>query len=504
MQQLSEADAAFLQFEKESAPMHSGGFYLFDNSAHRKPFTYEDFCRYLNTRLHMARIFRQRLIEVPGNIDLPYWVDDPDFDLRNHVSRITLPPTATWRILKNLSAVIYSHPLNRTRPLWEIKFIDGLEHIEGLTNRHFALVIKVHHSTLDASTGKQILTALLSPFPGIRPLKRVPSWHPDPLPSASSLVGRSYNHLSKWPSRLFKHGRKKAVRSSQALMERFTSALGEQRPSAPDSVLNIPVSASRSFEEVSLSLDKVKGIKDGIKGVTFNDVVLAICSGALRSYLLARDALPRQSLVGMTPISMKADNLASESSGNMSAMLVSLATDLDDPMERLERIHKNATQTHAFKQGINARALMDHLPSSTVALASRFYAEVRHLEDQSPPFNLAITNVPGPEIPLYLSGAKLIRQTGLGPVMDGLALALVIISYNGRLSIGITACPRAVPDLDTLPQHFRSSLNQLYQISLQTERQINLGHADANQNTAVGKVIHRLRQVAIPRANTES
>lgn len=462
MMQLSETDAALLQFEKETAPMHTGGFYLFDNSAHNKIFSFENFTEYLSTRLHLARIFRQRLIEVPGNIDRPYWVDDPNFELDHHLSRITLPNDATLKQLKRLSAVVYSHPLNRYRPLWEIKFIDGLEHLEGFTQYHFALIIKVHHATLDAMTGKQIISALLSPFPGVRGPKRVPKWHPDTLPTQLALISKASKHFKKLPQQwISSHGASIVDRAKQTLGANEIKASDR----APDSIFNQSISNDRIFEEVGLSLTRIKMIRSNIPEVTFNDVVLAICANAIRRYLISQDALPEQPLIGMAPVTLKSDNLRHSKAGLLSAMIVPLATDIANPLEQLLTIHLHTSVSDAYRQGQSARTLMDFIPSSTLALASRFYSEYKRLNSEHPLFNIAITNVPGPEIPLYLSGAKLIRQTGMGTIMDGIAMSLTIISYNNRLSFGITACPTVLPDISGFTNHLRAALNDLFQLA---------------------------------------
>ncbi|MEM7051253.1 MAG: wax ester/triacylglycerol synthase family O-acyltransferase [Acidobacteriota bacterium] len=459
-------DAAFLYLENERSPMHIGSLILMEGHTAEGPFDFATFRRRLERRVLRVPILRQRLVQDPTGLGSPSWVDDEAFDLDHHLHHTSLAEPGGWAQLRSLMAHEIAQPLDRSRPLWEILFIDGLGDLPETPPGAVALISKMHHAAVDGVSGAEILGALfdLSPEPGPEPER--PPWRPTNAPSDLELLLATGKRAIGKPLGLAKAvGRTvKGLAGSGALL-----ALRRIKPppvpfSAPRTPLNQPVGKLRSWDGVTLPLDRIKALKGRIEGATVNDVVLTICSGALRRYLGEHDALPEDPLVAMAPISVRGDDEKSSLGNRVSAMLVPLATHLPAPLERLQAIHRDAVGSKSYHRAIGADTLTDYsnfVPFSVAALAARLYTGMGAARLHRPAFNVVITNVPGPQVPLYLGGSRMLSHLGTAPLFDGIGLLLAIFSYDGGLGIGVTACRRLMPDVEFFTNALSESLDEL-------------------------------------------
>ncbi|MEM7704952.1 MAG: wax ester/triacylglycerol synthase family O-acyltransferase [Pseudomonadota bacterium] len=467
MRALSGLDTAFVYLENARSPMHIGGVYLLDAADAPKDFGYEAFCEHIHRCLPLAPMLRERLLEVPLHLTHPQWIRDPDFELSLHLPRWALPAPGGRKELREMAAQSFSRPLNRSRPLWELAFVEGVNGIKGVSPGSWAMISKVHHAAIDGASGAELMGVLMDLTSKPRPAPIDDDWEPEEIPSAARLAISAAARLGLKTRSL--PALAKEVGSGAARLyglSRVTKLRPPTLPlSAPPSRFNAPVCAQRTFSAVDLGLNRIKAIKNAVPGTTVNDVVLAVCAGGLRSYLQAHDDLPDRPLVAMAPISVRSEQQRGKMGNQVSAMLVGLETHRDDPLERLNQIHQNTTSSKAYSGALPANHLIELIPTSTAALAARLYSRTALGDGRRPFFNLVITNVPGPQQPLYLGGARVLSTYGTAPLIDGLGLILVIFSYAGQLSIGITSCVSLVPDPERLGELFRQSLSELEEVA---------------------------------------
>ena len=457
MQQVSGFDAAFLISETPNAPMHIGSVAIFDPST--APDGVVRFKRIIQTiqeRAHLAPYIRQRLVEVPFNADFPYWVRDESFDPEFHVRHIALPHPGDWRQLCIQVARLQSRPLDRSRPLWELYVIEGLDNVEGIPPGCFAFVSKTHHAAIDGATNHDVGTAMCDLTPEIRKVEGADEWHADKTPSLLELGAMTLQNNAMRPWRYLEFLQKSIPTWGKAL-EAAASGTLKPPPSVPRTRFNRVVSPNRVFEGVTFSLEKIKQIKNRCGG-TVNDVVLAICAGALREYLKENDELPEQSLVSMCPINVRGDSVGeAESANQVISMAVPLHTDIADPQQRLLAICESTRDAKAYTNAIGAKSMMEvanFIPMDLAVLGSRVAAEQGLANFATPKFNTVITNVPGSPVPIYSNGARHVRGWGLGPCVDGNGLFHSVGSYCGEVTIGITCCRVMMPD----PSHYAELL----------------------------------------------
>ena len=466
MKQLNTMDAGFLYVESHRSPMHIAGVYIFEGTNHETGFSYENFRDYLASRLHIYPVFQQRLVEVPLDLGLPYWYDDPNFDIEHHISYVALPAPAEKNELFKLAAQIFNRPLDRQRPLWEITVVTGLQ-IAGLPEGSFALIPKVHHAALDGKAGVAIMQALFdtTPIPRLFPREEKKE-KPKRIPTNIELLARHTGDAIKTPFKLLMLAEKgiESVMKSNSKKKKIKDIEGYNPPpapfTAPKTFFNVPVTPHRIVSATEFPLEKVKKIKDKMK-VTVNDVILSVCGGALRHYLSEKNALPDKSLITMAPVSVRTKSEKGKLGNKISAMLVALSTDEADPVQRLKNIHANAGGSKAFQKAVKAEKLMDYIPSQVAASAARIYTRMKIAKLHNPIYNLVITNVPGPAKPLYMNGHQLLNNFAIAPLIDGMGLMITVFSYSGVISIGATSCREIMPDLDTLTDYIHLALEEL-------------------------------------------
>ena len=457
MEQLSGLDAVFVSLETPHTHMHVTGAFVLDPGGRRVSF--DDVRDMVATRLPLAAFFRRRLVEVPFRLSPPFWVEDPDFDLDYHVRRTALPAPGGRAELEDFVAQVVGLPLDRTRPLWEMYVVEGLE------LGRLGLVTKMHHAAIDGVSGAEISATWLDleADPPPRPIED--TWRPERLPSEIELMAVAVASLIGHPLRAARTAQQ-LVESALHLSERNRTPGVRPPPSlfaAPKTSLNNAITGHRRVAFTERPLEDFKAVKNRFS-CTVNDVVLAACSGALRRYLLDGDELPTEPLVAMVPISVRTEDEHGSLGNRISPMLCSLATDIADPIARLEAVAVNMRSAKEQQELIGARTLTDWTEftfPALVARASRLVSSMRVFDRLRPAFNLTVSNVPGPPFPLSLAGARLDAFYPLGPVAEGVGLNVTVMSYCARVFFGFNACREAAVRLGELPRLLDESMDEL-------------------------------------------
>jgi diacylglycerol O-acyltransferase / wax synthase len=454
---MSPTDSMFLIPESREQPMHVGSLQLFelpegaDRSLIRE--TYESMLDVTD----VAPLFRKRPHRSFATLGQWAWVDDHEVDIEHHVRHSALPEPGRVRELLALTSRLHGTLLDRHRPLWEMHVIEGLE------GDRFAVYTKLHHAVMDGVSGLRMLQRLLSESPD----EEVPAafWAPreKPRPKSSSGGGGSMLSLPLTAAR----GVADLAKLTPTVLRLAEQAIRDQATmlpmQAPRSILNGPITGSRRFAAQSWPIDKMRAVGKA-SGASLNDVVLAMCSSALRAYLLELGELPDAPLVAMTPVSLRDDD-DSETTGNaVGTILCNLATDRDDAEERLAVIHESMQQGKQLFSGLNqvqataisAAMMMPLLLSMAPGGVSRI---------APPPFNIIISNVPGPKRPLYFNGARLQGIYPLSIPTTGQALNITVTSYAGNMEFGLIGCRRSVPHLQRLLTHLDDALEELVKVS---------------------------------------
>jgi WS/DGAT/MGAT family acyltransferase len=445
MERLSGFDASFLYVETPRMHMHVAILAVMDPSAVPGGYSFEKVQDLIASRLHLIPPFRRRLVRVPFDLHHPLWVNDPHFDIIHHVRRVTAPAPGGRKELAAITGRILSAPLDRSRPLWEVWVVEGLKH------GRFAVITKVHHCAVDGVSGAELLVHIFSLDSAVPPTPPPVPIEPEEVPSEADLVKFGAMSRLKQPAEMWKlvPGTVKAVADVLRRRQDPEAEVGAVPLTAPRTRFNGSIGAQRSVALARVPLSGVKTIKNKF-GTTVNDVVLALCSGALRRYLADRGELPKIPLIAVCPISVAASNRETQSANKVSAMFTSLATHIDDPVERLREIQKVTRGAKQEHNAIGADMLQkwtDFAAPTTFNLASRFYASMNLADRHRPIHNLVISNVPGPPFPLYMAGAELVAAYPMGPVMEGAGLNVTVMSYKGSVDFGFNAATNLVPDV---------------------------------------------------------
>jgi WS/DGAT/MGAT family acyltransferase len=460
MQRLTGLDASFLSLETPTSHLHVASLMILDPSTSGGAFSLERLTDIYESRLHLAPPFRRRLVEVPFGLHHPIWIEDPDFDIHDHVRHTAIPAPGGPDELANLVGRLSALPLDRSRPLWEIWLIEGLE------GGNVGLLSKVHHAAIDGASGNELVVALLDLTPEVAEHVPTEEWRPDHVPSELELLGYAASSLARQPARVAKA----VARTTTAALE--VRRLGQESSAsvlppapfaAPRTSFNVALTSRRSYAYTSLDLPTVKAVKNAL-GCTVNDVVLALCSGALRGYLDARDEHPEASLVAMVPVSVRSEDERDTMGNKVSSALTLLATDVDDPTDRVKVIHECMVEAKGQQEVIGADALQEWTEFAAPALlgrAARLYSRMRWADAHPPLFNVTISNVPGPPFPLYSAGAHLLANYPVGPIMDGAGLNMTVMSYLDQLDFGLLACPDVLDDVWSVADGLHEALAEL-------------------------------------------
>ena len=465
MKQLGGMDASFLYMETPQTPMHVAGLSIIELPPGFKGSFYDTYKAHIAGRLHLFPVLLKKIVQVPWDIDHPLWVDDDEIDLDYHIRHLGLPKPGTMKQLEELVGRLHSNFLDRSRPLWEFYVIDGL------ADKRLAIYTKIHHAAVDGGAGMVLTNMMYDATPVPRRIEP-----PAPkqaaakaAPDALGLLGAAYkNMLSQHVSALQKiPDVLKAIASVAAPVISGAARLevkGLPNLVAPKTMLNTSITSQRSFAARSLPLADAKAIGK-LTETKLNDVVMAICAGALRRYLLEKHGLPKEPLIAMVPVSLReAGN--TEIRNQVSGMLCSLATDVADPLERLKAIHASSVEAKEFSGKIKDVTPRDFsIFGARIVLQGAMGLYGRSgLADRLPPSaNVVISNVPGPQTPLYLAGARLTTLYPVSIPTHGVALNLTVQSYCGALDFGLTACRRTVPELPKLAGYLEESLLELHE-----------------------------------------
>jgi diacylglycerol O-acyltransferase / wax synthase len=481
MRQLTSLDAQFLALETNRQAGHVGGLAILDPST--RPggaIACGDIKALLRERLPLLPPFKWKLVEVPFGLDYPYWIDDADFDLDFHVRELALPAPGSHTQLADQVARIFSRPLDRARPLWELYLIHGLE--EGYT----AVLTKIHHALIDGLSGAEIMGLLLDVAPeGRDDLPPPPESNGaagDAQPGQLEMLGRGLLGVPRYPLRALRSlpralpnvaetgalGNLPGAGTVGGIANRLqrtitrTPALPRPKFAAPKTTFNGRVSPHRRFAFGEMGLEEVKDVKN-VYGVTVNDVVVSICAGAVRRWLIEHDELPDVPLVAQIPVSVRTDEQAGTYGNRILLMSVPFHTDIEDPIERLRTTHESLADMKERHRALPAELLQDanhFIPPAVFHRAARLTFRLSTGVGR-PAWNLVVSNVPGPQFPLYMAGAKLVANYPVSVITDGMGLNITVMSYNGRMDYGIVADRDQMPDVDRLMDWLQDELDAL-------------------------------------------
>ncbi len=463
MRQLNEHDAAYIYSDSAHANSNVTLLHIYDQStAPGRKVRFKQILAHVESRLGRLPIFRQKILRVPLDLDYPYWIEDESFNLEYHVRHLALPKPGDWRQFCIQASRIHARPLDLQRPLWEMYVIEGLDSFLDLPVGSFAVLLKIHHAAIDVAHGNEITTLLHDISPSSRPPAPPEPWFPESAPGNLALLCRAGFNAATFPLRMAQP----LARNWAALKSTLKTFIGEfiGRPQEfPMTRFNTEVSPHRVFETRRFALKQFKAIRGLAAGATVNDVVLAICAGGLRRYLQLQDELPDDSLVAAAPIAVRGARKA-KAQASFAWVRVVLATDIRDPVQRLAAIQATTSSSSVMAQAVSARELTQlalYAPSAAIAVTSKMLRSASALlGDWTPLANCAISNVPGPQMPLYLQGARLTYLSAIMPISDGMGLVFSVTSYNDMIAISFTACYEQLPDPEIFAQCLRDSFQE--------------------------------------------
>lgn len=462
MNRLAPIDAAFLYMETPSSHMHVTGVIIVDPSTMRDGYSFEAIRDMLSSRIHLLPPYRRRLLVVPFHLDDPVWIEDPEFDITNHVHRVAVPPPGTRRELADIISDIAGRPLDRSRPLWETVVVEGGD--DGTV----ALICKVHHCCIDGVTGADLMSQLFDLEPDApEPPPPAEAWEPDRVPSDLELLAAAGRSRLTDPLR----GLRSLGRIGSTVVRTATSVLGHDDAEGPSPAL--PFTAPKTKFTGALTphravafgqadFEDLRFIKATFD-VKINDVVLAACTLALRRYLLDHDDLPDKPLISMEPVSVHGEG-QQEGTNQVSSMAVRLPVQLEDPVDQLLEIREDTKAAKEMHNAIGADVLRDltqFAPPVLFNRAMRLYSSMGLASHHRPVQNLVISNVPGPPVPLYCAGARVVAVYPFGPLIEGAGINITVLSNMGNMDFGVIGCRETTPDLWDLADGFGQAVKDL-------------------------------------------
>jgi diacylglycerol O-acyltransferase len=460
MEQLGGLDATFIYCETPTMHLHVCGLLLLDTSTMPNGYSYDIVRSMLHERLPSVPAVRQRLVNPPLHVSRPFWVDDPRLDIDDHLHRVTLDSPGDEDALASLVGTIAGEPLRRDRPLWEMWVV------EGLASGQVALVVKMHHSTIDGVSGANIMGHLFDLEPGGGPTSQPEAIGGVRSPRRLELLARGLVSRLSEPFDLVRLVPETGMRLASTLWHVRGRDASSGQPAAPftapRTAFNATISAKRSVAFTNVSFDTVKQVKDAT-GVTVNDVVTTVVGGALRRYLQDHGDLPEHSLLAAAPISVHGSGHLAGTT-QVSVMFSNLVTSEPDPAKRLRAVAAANIEAKAIHKSVGADTLMrwaQHFWLNAFGLGTRIYSAL-HMADHHPVVhNLILSNVPGPPVPLYFAGARLAGLYPLGPITDGAGLNITVLSQEDRLGFGIVTCPDLIPRVWDLAEAVPQALEEL-------------------------------------------
>jgi WS/DGAT/MGAT family acyltransferase len=459
VKQLSLIDTTMLATETPRTPNHLCMVDVYDPSTapHGAP-SFDDVLAKLERCLPLVPSLRQKLVHVPLELDRPYWVDDPDFDLEFHVRHLALPKPGDWRQFRTQVARLQSRPIDLSRPPWEMTLIDGLDNVAGQPPGCFATVLKVHHSAIDGQSGVELLNVMHELTADATERVVVDDWDPEDTPTGGDLLRRAGISAIENPIQALR-----SVAGNVAPLARELATSVRRRPARGPKVMrthfNQRVSAHRTWEEARCPLSDMKRIKNHVPGASINDVCLSVVAGSMRSYLTEIGEPPTESLVTLVPVSTRTPDQAGVGGNQISGMRVSLHSDIDDPLLRVAAISAETATKKAAQNGVAMPLLLDVAQALPGALVGAAVRGAGALGGRGPvQANTIVTNVPGSPVPLYFLGCELVRSTGCVPLTDGMGLFHCVSSYAGSFVFMFTADRDLMPDPEPYRDHIDASI----------------------------------------------
>ena len=467
MQQLSAMDAMFLSQETVPTPMHIGLMMFYAPSARAKsPVRFKNILQIFRERAPAIPVFHRSVQKVPFGIDYPYWVDAKHLDIEFHVRHLALPKPGDWRQLCIQVARLHARLIDRSRPLWEATVIEGLDNVDFLPRGSFAIFFKLHHAAVDGISGMQAIRSLHDTEPGKTPRREAvaATSAPDARPGALELFGRSYLNRLRSPARWLK-----AAKDIAPAVGRIREGYREERfrslKHRQNTRFNDIISPHRVVEARFFDLAEVKALKRAVPGATINDVLVTVIAGALRKYLQDKDELPTVSPVAMIPVSFRNESELGDGGNLVTAMTMAIHSEIEDPLQRLHAVHEESVSSKSYAEALGSRTSQDFtalIPPQLASMAMmRTGAHLLRATGTSAPVNTVITNVPGPQDPQYLCGAKMVAAAGFGPIMDSVGLFHAILSCGDSISIAISACREMMSDPGFYAECIDSSFEEL-------------------------------------------
>ena len=466
MKQLGGQDASFLYLEAEGAHLHLTAFYVYEQ-APGEHLGFEDILSHVSSRLDSATIFRQKLVRPPLDLDYPYWVDDDQFDLTDHVLRYRGPVPANRRALYDVVAQLHSEPLDLSRPPWDMLVIEKVGRLEGLPEHCFAVIARYHHAAIDGASGSQLVDGLHDTSPSVIQDDNDEAWIPARQPGTPDMLLRAVFNNIRGPVKLVKT-LANAVPAIAASLLNPSGDCAQKIGSVPTTRFNRRVGRDRVFQSLSVDLDTIRAIRKSVNGATVNDVILTMCGGALREWLEVRKELPPESLVAMVPVNARSSDEKSLGGNKLATLFVPIHTDISDPLDRLRAIHEATHEAKSAASEPNAQdmsQISNHLPAMTLSATSRLVTGLGLGYRAINLCNCTITNVPGPQKTLFLGPARLVFSSGCAPIIDGMGLLISAFSYEEQVTFSFTSCPEMLPDADFLAECARRAFDELSQLT---------------------------------------
>ncbi len=451
---LSALDASFLHLEKAGARLHVASVTVFDGPTP----PYDELLAHVEGRLQLVPRFRQRLAEVPLDQGRPVWVDDPHFNLRYHLRHAGLPKPGSQEQLKNLAGRVFAQRLDRTKPLWELLLVDGL------SDGNFALIAKSHHALVDGISAVDLTTVLFDAAPDApQPPAPRRAWAARPLPTSAQLLSDALVERATHPrelartARAFVRAPREVARSARDGLQAMGALTFAGQTPAPPSPLNVTTGPHRRYTWVDAQLAELQGVKDALGG-TVNDAVLAVVAGALGRFLRHRGVDTRELVLkALVPISVRAEADQGALGNEVAPMWVALPVGAEDPVAQFHAIREAVAEQHASLPSVGARTLTELAGFASTTILS----QAARLQQRQRSFNVVVTNVPGPQTPMYLLGRRLRALYPVLPLARRQALGISVTSYDGRLGFGLLADYDAVPDLEFLAGALREAIDAL-------------------------------------------
>jgi len=462
MRQLSAHDAGFLYADTSHSNSNVTLIQIYDQStAPGGKVRFKRILAHIESRLAGLPIFRSKLQRVPLDLDHPYWVDDPNFDLEYHVRHIALPKPGDWRQLCIQASRIHARPLDLNRPLWEIYVVEGLDSLLELPVGSFALLTKIHHAAVDAEGGSRIAMLLHDITPHAPKPAPPKPWFPQAAPGPVSLLLRGWVNSVLSPMQLRTPLARRMARGAEAAVA-FAGDLLVRPEQLLATRFNSVVSAHRVFDTRRFMVEEFEAIRKLVPGATVNDAVLAVCGGALRGHLQSIDELPDTSLSAAMPVHAPRP-VGAAKRAPASWLRVRLGTELVDPLARLALIQQQTAAALGSDAAPGEAEAADgsHQAAATLAISGKMQG-LLSLGDarRSPSAACTITNVAGPSLPLFLNGARMTYFSAIMPISDGMGLVFAVTSYDGRIIISPTSCRELLPDPEAFTQQLRDSFQQ--------------------------------------------